>query len=78
MRKSSRKPQRLPASKVSVAGAKPALGGAAGPDLGEKTAGGQGTNFSDRNLLGTSPLTEEFLPTEGKAIRQRKQMGGLS
>ncbi len=32
--------------------------------------------FCDRNLKGTSPLKEQFEPTDQKAVRARYKMGG--
>jgi hypothetical protein len=35
-------------------------------------------SFQDRNLMGTSPLKEQFEPTDACPIRQRNKMAGGS
>lgn len=38
---------------------------------------GEGQKFRDRNLMGVSPLKEQFEPTDSDPIRQHKKMAGM-
>jgi hypothetical protein len=38
----------------------------------------QGQNYTDRNLIGVSPLSEQFEPTDASPIKTRRRMAGVS
>ncbi len=46
------------------------------PATGSRTSSSSGSKFVDRNLMGVSPMKEQFEPTDSQPVPQRYKMGG--